>query len=329
MTTAPLFDIEDSDDRFTIEPVLNNDLWSLYKKEAEPCTWHAEDVSLADDLADWNDATKMSSDEKHFIKTVLAFFAGADKLVADNISMNFVRDVNIMEAHFFYDHQAFIERVHAEVYAKLIATYIFDRKERDILFRSLKTIPVVAKKGEWAAKYGDPSNASFAERLVAFAIFEGLFFSASFASIFYIKKKGVLPGLCFSNSYISRDEALHCRFACVLYSHLLEKLPEEKIHAMFKEAVDIEIEFVKESLKVDLIGMNSSLMSQYVKFIADYWVGFLGYKKIYNVENPFTWMHLISMQSKTNFFENRVSDYQKPGVGKSEEDTEYGFDEDF
>lgn len=324
-----VFDNEDDQHRYTIEPIINQDLWHIYKHDAEPCTWHAEDISLADDLADWNDNNKLNDGERHFIKMVLAFFAGADKLVADNINMNFIQDVNIMEAQFFYDHQAFIERVHAEVYAKLITTYITNPTEREYLFKSLHTIPVVARKGQWANRYANPNNASFEERLVAFAIFEGVFFSGSFAAVFYFKKKGVLPGLCFSNTYIARDEAVHCRFACALYKHLLNKLPEDKIHMMFREAIDIETEFVNEALKVSLIGMNSQLMTQYVKFVADYWIQELGYSKLFNVKNPFPWMNLISMQSKTNFFEQRVSDYSKAGVGQSEEVVTFGLDDGF
>lgn len=327
MTT--LFDNEDNEHRYTIEPILNEDLWHLYKQEAEPCTWHAEDISLVDDVRDWNNPQKVNDNEKHFIKMVLAFFAGADKLVADNINTNFIQDVNIMEAQFFYDHQAFIERVHAEVYAKLITTYIRDPEERDHLFKSLHTIPVVARKGEWANRFASAENASFAQRLVAFAIFEGVFFSGSFCAIFYFKKKGVLPGLCFSNTYIARDEAVHCRFACALYSHLLVKLPEEVIHNMFKEAIQIESEFVAEALKIDLIGMNATLMTQYIKFVADYWIVELGYNKVFIVQNPFEWMNTISMQSKTNFFERKVSDYAKAGVGKKEDVVSFGLDEDF
>lgn len=325
----PLFDNEDSEDRFTIEPIVNQDLWDMFKKEAEPCTWHADEIILYEDKVDWNDNTKMNDGERHFIKMVLAFFACADKLVADNINQNFSNDVNIMEAQHFYDHQAFIERVHAEVYANLIVTYITDPEERLHLMRSLQTIPVVKKKGEWANRYANPENASFAERLVAFAIFEGVFFSGSFAAIFYFKRRGVLNGLTFSNTYIARDEAMHCRFACMLYKHLLEKLPVEKIHEMFRAAIEIESEFVNEALKIDLIGMNSKLMNQYIKFVADYWIKALGYPPLFNEKNPFDWMDLISMQSKTNFFEQRVSDYKKAGVGQNESDNVFGFDNDF
>jgi ribonucleotide reductase beta subunit family protein with ferritin-like domain len=324
-----LFDNEDDADRYTIEPIMNPHLWSLYKKDAEPSTWHAEDISLADDIKDWNDPTKISPGEKHFIKMTLAFFACADNIVADNINQNFVKEIKIMEAQFFYDHQGFMERVHSEVYSKLVVTYISDAIERNHLFKSLHSIPVVKRKGEWATKYGDPAVASFAQRLVAFAIFEGVFFSGSFAAIFYFKKKGVLPGLCFSNDYIARDEAVHCRFACAIYSHLLEKLPEEAIHNMFNEAIQIESEFVAEALKIDLIGMNANLMTQYIKFVADYWIVELGYTKFFNVKNPFDWMHTISMQSKVNYFELRNAEYSKAGVGKKEDDMNYGLDDAF
>lgn len=324
-----LFDIEDPDDRYTIEPILNKDLWHMFKREAEPCTWHADEITLSDDKADWNDPNKLSDGERHFVKMVLAFFACADKLVADNINQNFSTDVNIMEAQHFYDHQAFIERVHAEVYANLIVTYITDPAERQHLMKSLNTIPVVGKKAEWADRYANPDNATFAERLVAFAIFEGVFFSGSFAAIFYFKKKGVLNGMTFSNTYIARDEAMHCKFACLLYKHLIRKLPKEKIYEMFRAAIEIESEFVNEALKIDLIGMNSKLMKQYIKFVADYWIVELGYPPLFNTKNPFPWMDLISMQSKSNFFETRVSDYAKAGVGKKETDIVFGFDDSF
>lgn len=326
-----LFDIEDSKHRYTIEPIMNTDLWNIYKKDAEPCTWHAQEIDFADDIVDWNDDSKISPGERHFLIMTVGFFAPADNLVADNLNLNFSNDVNIMEALFFFNHQGFIERVHSEVYSKIITIYITDPAEREKLFKSLHTIPVVAKKCAWATRYANADNASFAERLVAFAIFEGVFFSGSFAAIYYFKRKGVLPGLCFSNTYIARDEKIHCEFACALYGHLLVKLPEKTIHTMFKEAIEIESEFVKEALKIDLIGMNADLMVQYIKFVGDYWIQQLGYDKLFNVPNPFDWMNLISMQSKTNFFEKRVSDYSKSGVGvgKCDNVMDFGIDEDF
>jgi ribonucleoside-diphosphate reductase beta chain len=319
--------IEDPPSRYTVQPILNKDIWDMYKKEALPATWFAEDINLARDVEDWEN--KLSGDERHFLTLVLAFFAGADKLVADNINMNFAQDVHVLEAEYFYDHQCFIERVHSEVYGNLIETYVRDPKERTRLFESLETIPVVAKKGAWALKYANKKTASFPERLIAFAIFEGIFFSGSFAAIFYMKTKGVLPGLCLSNDYISRDEALHCRFACLLYSHVIHRCTQTQVHAMFEEAVRIEEEFINEALRVELIGMKRNLMTQYIKFVADYWLQYLGYEKMFHVQNPFDWMHLISMQSKTNFFESRVTDYKKAGVGMSTEDNEFGFDDEF
>lgn len=292
--------------------------------EAQPATWFAEEISLKDDVHDWNH--KLNDDERHFLKMVLAFFAGADKIVADNINVNFIKDVNVLEAQVFYTHQAFIENVHAEVYAKLVSTYITDRDEQQHLFQSLHTIPVVKRKGEWAKRYADADNASFAERLIAFAAVEGVFFSGSFAAIFFMKRKGVLPGLTLSNQFISRDEACHCRFACLLYSHVIDKLPEEHVHDMFRQAVGLEAEFMTEALKVSLIGMNADSMVEYIKFVSDYWLVQLGYSKLFHASNPFDWMHMISMQSKTNFFEHRVSDYAKP---ISEDTIVFGHDEDF
>lgn len=323
----PLFDNEDPEDRYTILPILNNDIWEMYQTKALPATWFVTDVSLIKDVSDWE--SKLNDNERHFLKMVLAFFAGSDKLVADNISNNFIDEVPVEEAKQFYSHQCFMENIHAHMYAKLLETYIIDIEERNFLFKSLETIPVVAAKGQWARRYSDKGKATFQERLVAFAIFEGIFFSGSFAAIFYMKKRGFLPGLCMSNDYISRDERMHCDFACLLYSHLLEKLPEATVHQMFREAVDIEIEFTNEALKASLIGLNAKSMAQYVKFIADYWLLELGYKKIFNVKNPFDWMHLISMENKTNFFEARVSEYAKPGVGKNDEDNTFGYDDEF
>lgn len=329
MEDIQYLDIEDDVDRFAIEPVLNHDIWDMYKKEAVPSTWFAEEISLSRDLVEWHDPVLINDNERHFIKMVLAFFAGADKLVADNINTNFIQDVRVLEAEHFYDHQCFMERIHSEVYGNLLTTYVKDPVERKHLTNSLKTIPVIKRKGEWARRYADADTASFAERLIAFTIFEGVFFSGSFCAIFYFKKRGLLEGLCLSNDFISRDEALHCRFSCLLYSHVINKLPERKVHKMFREAVDIEIAFVCEALKVALIGINADSMSQYIKYIADFWLKYLGYSKLYNAKNPFDWMHLISMDSKTNFFERRRADYSMAGVGNDESENMYGSDEDF
>lgn len=324
----PLLDIEDTEDRYTIDPVINHDIWNLYQG-AVSATWFVNEVPLGNDLNDWNDPSKVNDDERHFIEMVLAFFAGADKLVADNINVNFIQDVKVLEAEHFYSHQTFMERIHSEVYSKLLTTYVRNPERRAMLTNSLKTIPSIKRKGEWAARYADVNTASFAERLIAFIIFEGVFFSGSFCAIFYFKNKGILDGLCLSNDFISKDEALHCRFACLLYSHVIEKLPEEKIHDMFSQAVDIEAEFVCEALKVPLIGINSDSMMQYIKYIADYWLKYLGYSPLFKTKNPFNWMHSISMDSKTNFFEKRVTDYAIAGVGLDDKDVVYGEDADF
>jgi ribonucleoside-diphosphate reductase beta chain len=324
-----LLDIDDDVDRFTIDPILNHDIWDIYQKMAVPATWFVPEIPIGGDLVDWNDPGKISKDDRYFIEMVLAFFATADHLVANNINMNFLQDVKVMEAEHFYAHQSFMERIHSEVYSKLLNTYVSDPTRLRELTSSLKTIPVIKRKGEWAVRYADANTAQFAERLIAFTIFEGVFFSGSFCAIFYFKKKGLLDGLCLSNDFISRDEALHCKFSCLLYSHVIEKLPEETVHRMFKEAVEIECDFVCEALKVPLIGINANLMSQYIKFVADYWIKQLGYGPIFNVKNPFDWMHLISMEGKTNFFEKRVPEYAIAGVGNDDVDNAYGSDEDF
>lgn len=325
----PLLDNEDPKDRFSIEPILNNDIWKMYKDQACPSTWFKEEITLGNDLVEWNDPAKISLGERHFIEMVLAFFAGADTLVADNININFIQDVNVMEAHHFFDHQCFMERIHTEVYGTLLTTYVQDPTRRALLVNSLKTIPVIKRKGEWAQRYADRDTASFAERIIAFTIFEGVFFSGSFCAIFFFKKRGLLEGLCTSNDFISRDEALHCRFSCLLYSHVIDKLPEADVHQMFSEAVEIEAAFVCEALKIDIMGISAVTMTQYIKFIADYWLRQLGYTNLFNVDNPFDWMHLISMDSKTNFFERRGTDYAVAGVGNTEEENAYGSDEDF
>lgn len=321
-------DNEDPSDRWTIEPILNPDIWDL-REMAVGATWFVPEITFADDLKDWNDPKRINVDERHFIEMVLAFFAGADKLVADNINMNFLQDVKCMEAEYFYKHQSFMEDIHAEVYSKFLTTYIKDREKINKLRNSLTEIPVVKRKGDWARKYADADTAPFAERLIAFTIFEGVFFSGSFCAIFYFRTKGLLNGLCLANDFIARDERLHCDFSCLLYSHLIKKLSTDKVHEMFKEAVDIEVEFVAEALKVPLIGINAKSMTQYIRFVADYWLLQLGYPRLFKVENPFHWMHLISMDSKTNFFEKRVPDYKIRGVGDEEEDNTYGFDPDF
>ena len=263
------------------------------------------------------------------MKQVLAFFAASDGIVNENLAMNFANEVQISEARCFYGFQIAIENIHSEVYSLLIDTYIKDAKEKSKLFRSLETIPCVRKKADWAFKYTDPEVSTFAERVVAFAAVEGIFFSGSFCAIFWLKKRGLMPGLTFSNELISRDEGLHCDFACLMYRMLVNKLPESRIQEIIMEAVEIEIEFVSDSLPVELIGMNSKMMSEYIRFCADRLLGALGCSKIYKAKNPFSFMDMISIQGKTNFFEKRVSEYSISGVGVSAESQKFSLDEDF
>ena len=281
-------------------------------------------------MVHWN---KLNNDEKHFIKHILAFFAASDGIVNENLVMNFSNEVCWPEARAFYGFQIMMENIHAETYSLLIDTYIDDEKEKDHLFKALETVPSVQKKGEWALKWLSRKRGSFAERLVAFAAVEGIFFSGSFCAIFWLKKRGLMPGLTFSNELISRDEGLHCDFACLLHNKLLRGAGENVIRRIIAEAVDIEIEFVTKALPVNLIGMNADLMTQYIQFVADRLLGQLNCSKIYNVGNPFPWMEMISMQGKTNFFEKRVAEYQKAGVMDSASlgsvQQRFSVDEDF
>jgi len=280
----------------------------MYKK-AEHSFWTAEEIDLAQDLTDWNE--KLNSDERFYIKNVLAFFAASDGIVNENLAENFLKEVQYPEARCFYGFQIAIENVHAETYSLLIDTYIKDPEEREKLFGAMNTIPSVKKKADWALKW--IQSDSFAERLIAFAAVEGIFFSGSFCSIFWLKKRGLMPGLSFSNELISRDEGLHCSFATLLYTkHVKNKLTCDRIKEIICDAVEIEKEFVEDSLPVSLIGMNSKLMKQYIEFVADYWLVELGCTRAYNVENPFDFMDMLSLQGKTNFFEGRVSEYKKP-----------------
>ena len=288
--------------------------------------WTAEEIDLSADLVDWD--TKLNDNERHFIKHVLAFFAASDGIVNENLAENFVSEVQYTEAKFFYGFQIMMENIHSETYSLLIDTYIKDAKEKDYLFNAIDTLDCVKKKAEWALRWID--NGSFAERIVAFAAVEGIFFSGSFCSIFWLKKRGLMPGLSFSNELISRDEGMHCDFACLLYNnHIQQPLPVETVTKMIKDAVDIEKEFVSDALPVNLIGMNSDMMCQYIEFVADRLLASLGCPKIYNTENPFPWMELISLQGKTNFFEKRVGDYQKSGVMADRDKQVFTLDEDF
>jgi ribonucleotide reductase beta subunit family protein with ferritin-like domain len=310
--------------RFVIFPIKYKGIWEYYKK-AEASFWTAEEMDLEPDKIDWN---KLSSNERHFISHILAFFAASDGIVNENLCLNFANEVQIPEARCFYGFQIAIENIHSEVYSLLIDSYVKNKSEKNKLLSAIETIPCVQKKAEWALKWTNSEIASFAERVIAFAAIEGIFFSASFCAIFWLKKRGLMPGLCFSNELISRDEGLHCDFACYIYKLLVNKLPEERIHEIVGKAVEIEIEFCTEALSVELIGMNSKLMVQYVKFCADRLLASLDVRKIYNVENPFSWMNLISLEGKGNFFERRIGEYSIAGVGV-EDEAGFTLDDDF
>jgi ribonucleoside-diphosphate reductase beta chain len=297
----------------------------MYKKQ-EASIWTAEELDLSPDLNDWE--TKLNDDERFFIKHVLAFFAASDGIVNENLAENFLSEVQYTEAKFFYGFQIMMENIHSETYSLLIDTYIKDTKEKNYLFNAIETFDPVKKKADWAMRWIE--NGTYAQRLIAFAAVEGIFFSGSFCSIFWLKKRGLMPGLTFSNELISRDEGLHCDFACMLYNnHLVNKLPKEQVQKIIADAVEIEKEFVTESLPVRLIGMNSDLMSQYIEFVADRLLTELGNEKIYNTANPFDFMDMINLQGKTNFFEKRVGEYQKAGVLNNENNTTFSLDSDF
>ena len=317
--------LEKRNDRFVLFPIEHDDIWQFYKK-AEASFWTAEEIDLSQDLVDWHE--KLNDDEKHFIKHILAFFAASDGIVNENLAENFLAEVQFTEAKFFYGFQITIENIHSETYSLLIDTYIKDNKEKDYLFNAIDTIPCVKTKADWALRWID--EGSFAERLIAFAAVEGIFFSGSFCSIFWLKKRGLMPGLSFSNELISRDEGLHCDFACLLYNdHLVNQLPKETVTKIITDAVEIEKEFVTDAIPVKLIGMNADLMQQYIEFVADRLLGELGCKSVYNTSNPFDFMDMISIQGKTNFFEKRVAEYQKAGVLNSGENQSFSLDEDF
>jgi len=310
--------------RFVLFPIEHHDIWEMYKKQ-EACIWTAEEIDLAQDLNDWRN--KLNDDERYFIKNVLAFFAASDGIVNENLAENFVSEVQYTEAKFFYGFQIMMENIHSETYSLLIDTYLQDPAEKDVLFRAIETIPAVKKKAEWALKW--ISSPHFQERLIAFAAVEGIFFSGSFCSIFWLKKRGLMPGLSFSNELISRDEGMHCDFAVMLHNnHLANKVSEERIKEIITSALEIEKEFITESLPVRLIGMNADLMKQYLEFVADRLLVDLGCSRVYNSENPFDFMANISLQGKTNFFEKRVGEYQKSGVMNKSEDA-FTFNEDF
>lgn len=316
--------LQENPNRFVLFPIKHNDIWQMYK-QAEASFWTAEEIDLGSDMTDW---VKLNEGEQHFIKHVLAFFAASDGIVNENLAEQFLKEVQVPEARCFYGFQIAIENIHSETYSLLIDTYIKDPIEKDKLFHAIDTVPAVQKKASWALRWINNEN-SFAERLVAFAAVEGIFFSGSFCSIFWLKKRGLMPGLSFSNELISRDEGLHCDFACLLYGQLLNKLSEDRIREIICDAVAIEKEFISEALPVSLIGMNADMMKQYIEFVADRLLVALGYSKVYHATNPFPWMELISLQGKTNFFEKRVAEYQKAGVMTKKDDQAFSLDEDF
>jgi len=306
--------LQNNPNRFVLFPIEHDDIWQMYKK-SEASFWTAEEIDLQQDTIDWEG--KLNDNERYFIKQILAFFAASDGIVNENLAENFVSEVQYTEAKFFYGFQIAIENIHSETYSLLIDTYIKDPEEKNKLFNAIETLDFVKKKADWALNWID--NGSYAERLVAFAAVEGIFFSGSFCSLFWLKKRGLMPGLTFSNELISRDEGLHCDFACLLYNnHLVNKLPKSKIEKIITDAVSIEKEFVTDALPVSLIGMNAKLMSQYIEFVADRLLMELGNDKVYNTSNPFDFMEMISLQGKTNFFEKRVAEYQKAGVANQE-----------
>jgi ribonucleoside-diphosphate reductase beta chain len=315
--------LTENKNRFVLFPIEHHDIWDYYKK-AESVFWTAEEIDLSSDLIDWE---KLNEGERHFVKNVLAFFAASDGIVNENLAENFVNEVQYTEAKFFYGFQIMMENIHSETYSLLIDTYIKDKEEQNHLFNAIDTIPAVQKKAEWALRW--IKSPSFAERLIAFAAVEGIFFSGSFCSIFWLKKRGLMPGLSFSNELISRDEGLHCDFAVHLHNnHIENKVSSERIKEIIGSALEIEKEFITESLPVDLIGMNKDLMKQYLEYVADRLLVDLGVGKAYNSENPFDFMQNIAMENKTNFFEKRVSDYSKSAVGVNEGKS-FSIDEDF
>jgi len=318
--------LQENKNRFVIFPIKHHDIWEWYKK-MEASFWTAEEIDLSQDLNDWNN--KLSNDEKYFIKHILAFFAASDGIVNENLAENFVNEVQYAEAKFFYGFQIMMENIHSETYSLLIDTYVKDEAEKDQLFNAIEVFPAIKKKADWAIKWIESD--SFAERLIAFAAVEGIFFSGAFCSIFWLKKRGLMPGLTFSNELISRDEGVHSDFAVHLHNHhLVNKVPKARIREIIVEALRIEREFVTESLPVSLIGMNAGLMTQYLEFVTDRLLVELGCDREYNTSNPFDFMDMISLQGKTNFFEKKVAEYQKAGVMNTDSEAQkISFDADF
>ncbi|MGB1735878.1 MAG: ribonucleotide-diphosphate reductase subunit beta [Schleiferiaceae bacterium] len=314
--------LQENKNRFVIFPIQHNDIWQWYKKQ-EASFWTAEEIDLHQDVVDWK---KLNDDERYFLKHILAFFAASDGIVNENLAENFVNEVQYSEAKFFYGFQIMMENIHSEMYSLLIDTLVDNDAEKDELFNAIERFPAIKKKADWALRWIE--SESFAERLIAFAAVEGIFFSGAFCSIFWMKKRGLLPGLATSNEFISRDEGLHRDFACHLHNnHLINKVPVERITQIIVEALDIEREFITESLPVNLIGMNAKLMAEYLEFVTDHLLETLNCPKVYNTPNPFDFMDMISLEGKTNFFEKRVSEYKKAGVG--EEQSSHNIDDAF
>jgi len=318
--------LTENDDRFVIFPIKYPDIWEKYKQHMA-VFWTPEEIDLSKDMKDWTE--KLNDNERYFIKNILGFFAGSDGIVMENLASRFTREVQIAEAKFFYNCQNLLEAVHSETYSLLIDTYITDKQEKSDLLRAIQTIPCVKNKADWALAWIDSKDADFATRLIGFAAVEGIFFSGAFCAIFWLKQRGVMPGLTLSNEFIARDEGLHTEFACLLYSKIVNRLTKQKVHKIIRDAVKIEKKFITKSLPCDLIGMNSKLMSQYIEFVADRLLLQLGYPKAYNSANPFSFMERISLENKDNFFEKRVSTYGKATVGKDREEMKFSMSSDF
>lgn len=317
--------LTEEDNRYVVFPIKHPDIWDAYKKQMA-CFWTAEELDFSQDVKDWE---KLTVDEKHFIKNVLAFFAGSDGIVMENLVERFTNEVAWTEAKMAYGFQAAMEGIHSEVYSLMIDTFVKDAMEKDRLLHAIQTIPCVTKKADWAMKWIGDKKSSFATRLIAFACVEGIFFSGSFCAIFWLKQRGIMPGFTTSNEFIARDEGMHTDFACLLYDHIKNRVRKSRVEEIVKEAVDIEKEFICESLPCRLLGMNADLMREYIEFVADRLCVQLGYGKIYNSNNPFDFMERISLDGKDSFFEKRVSNYSKAGVGKKAEDMTFAIDSDF
>ena len=318
--------LRENPNRFVLFPIKYGKIWEMYKKQ-QKSYWQAEEVKLTEDMNDWN--LKLNENERYFIKNVLAFFAGSDGIVLENLGTRFLNEVQIPEARCFYGFQLMMENIHSEMYSLLIDTYIQDRTEKNRLLNAIEEIDCVKIKANWALKWINDDNSSFAVRLIAFAVVEGIFFSGSFCSIFWLKQRGLMPGLTFSNELIARDEGMHTDFACLLYSMIKNKIDRTLVYQIIDEAVKIEDEFITKSLPCKLIGMNSELMREYIEFVADRLLQQLGYAKIYGTKNPFPFMEMISIDGKVNFFEKRNEAYRKAEIGQSTKDMEFGLDEDF